>query len=369
MSVTGFEKFYSGKKVLVTGHTGFKGAWLSEWLLILGAKVSGFSIDIPTKPSLFETLSLGNRLNDHRGDVCNFSVLRKIFQQEKPEIVFHLAAQPIVRASYDNPKFTFDTNLGGTVNVMEAIRETASVHTAVIITTDKCYENSGKETAYKETDALGGSDPYSASKACAEIAFSSYARSFFMKADAEEHQVFMASARAGNVIGGGDWAQDRIVADCIKAWSKNEAVELRNPNSVRPWQHVLEPVGAYLLLGALLQKNPKYIHGEAFNFGPSSDTNFRTIDLVAELETLWPGSKYSIAEAVIDGKKEAKLLRLDCAKAARLLSWQPALNLKECADWLVTWYRCYYENPSACRDLTEQQILDYQKKLLEKIPL
>ncbi|HEY8278677.1 MAG TPA: CDP-glucose 4,6-dehydratase, partial [Bdellovibrionota bacterium] len=255
-----FRSSYSNRSIFLTGHTGFKGSWLSEWLLSLGAKITGYSVDIPTNPSLFEELGLAKRfVADMRGDVRDLSSVKKAMEKSQPSIVFHLAAQPLVRASYDDPVGTFSANIMGTANVLEACRHVKSVKAVVVVTTDKVYENVDAGRAFKESDPLGGHDPYSASKAGAEIVFSSYARSFL-----NGSSIAAASARAGNVIGGGDWATDRLVPDCARAWRKGEKVTVRNPKSVRPWQHVLEPLSGYLRLGQMLLEKPEGVAGEAF---------------------------------------------------------------------------------------------------------
>lgn len=357
-----FAKSFKGKRVLVTGHTGFKGSWLCEWLLSLGAQVSGYSIDVPTTPSLFETLGLKKRMNDLRADVRDYSALVKVFDEVKPEVVFHLAAQPLVRASYDDPKLTFDTNTGGTVNVLEAIRHSKSVKAAVIVTTDKVYENTEQGSAFREDEPLGGHDPYSASKAAAEIVFSSYARSFFLGAHPKAHAK-IASARAGNVIGGGDWAVDRIVPDCARSWSKAEMVRIRNPDSVRPYQHVIEPVGAYLKLAARLLENPTAVHGESFNFGPKPEGARRTIELVEALEKHWPGASHTV-QPLLDGKKEAGYLMLSIEKAAEVLQWAPKLDFSTTAAWTAEWYASYSKSgEKTAREITLKQIEAYAKML------
>ncbi len=353
---------YRGKKVLVTGHTGFKGSWLTEWLVKLGADVIGYSNEVPTQPSHFEALGLAKRIQDHRGDIRDLDSLQKLFTTTKPDVVFHLAAQPIVRASYDDPKLTFDTNVGGTVNFLEAVRHTNSVRAAVIITTDKVYENNEHGRPFLENESLGGHDPYSASKAGTEIVFSSYSRSFF----GPKSHAKLVSARAGNVIGGGDWAADRIVADCARAWSRGETVKIRNPDSVRPWQHVLEPVAAYLLMGQRLLEKPEGVQGEAFNIGPTEALTKRTIELVEELENSWSGAKHLVERAASDGKKEAGVLRLNCDKARERLHWEPILNFQECAAWTAEWYRDYYADPKSAQKKTAEQIAAFEKRFAAK---
>lgn len=345
---------YSGKNVFLTGHTGFKGAWLAEWLLSLGAKVTGFSIDVPTNPSLFGGLGLYSRLHDLRGDIRELGSLSKAMNEAKPEIVFHLAAQALVRESYDDPIRTFATNIMGTANVLEAARYVDSVKAVVVVTTDKVYENEDQGRAFKESDPLGGHDPYSASKAGAEIVFSSYSRSFLRGSFLQA-----ASARAGNVIGGGDWANDRLVPDCVRAWLKSEKVVVRNPASVRPWQHVLEPLSGYLMIGQRLLENPVRVSGEAFNFGPGAESTRTARELVGEMEKLWPGASHE-EKALADGKKEAALLSLDPSKAAKELGWKPKLDFSATAAWTAEWYRAARDPAEQIR-LTREQIKRYEE--------
>ena len=354
-----FSDFYKNKKVLVLGHTGFKGAWLTQWLLELGAIVAGISAYIPTQPSLYEVLNLKNKIKDYQVDIRDLDSLINCFSEFSPDIVFHLAAQSIVKTSYADPKNTFDTNLGGTVNIMEAIRQTDSVTTAIMITSDKCYENVEWEYGYRENDKLGGKDPYSASKACAEIAVHSYFESFF-----KETNKRIASVRAGNVIGGGDWAAYRIVPDCMRAWSTNASVTLRAPNATRPWQHVLEPLSGYLWLAACLsEENGIGLNGEAFNFGPDVSVNFSVLKLIKDLATYWPNAHWTVDDKSF-AVKEAGLLKLSCDKALHFLNWQATLTFIETVQFTSEWYREYYRaiNPIA---LTRKQIQSYTQ-LAEK---
>lgn len=350
-----FQGIYRGKKVLVTGHTGFKGAWLCEWLIKLGAQVAGFSLDNVSYPSLFEVNGLATRLKHFEGDVRKLDSIQNAVNEFQPEIVFHLAAQSLVRKSYDEPVSTFDTNVMGTVNVLEAIRFCKSVQAAVLVTTDKCYENTGSEFGYRETDHLGGKDPYSASKAAAEIVIHSYARSFFNHAD-----VKIASVRAGNVVGGGDWAEDRIIPDCIRAWSQGQPLQLRNPDSVRPWQHVLEPLSGYLLLGAKLLQGDQNAVGEAFNFGPEMEQCKTVKEVVLEMNKHW---KRDVPYEVVpsDSKKaEALLLRLNCDKAYNRLQWKPVLNFADTFLMTTEWYQSYYDNQGEPVPLTQMQISQFE---------
>ena len=356
-----FGEIYKGKRVLVTGHTGFKGSWLCEWLLHLGADVAGFSINIPTQPSNFEVLGLSERLLDIRGDVRNLVTLQQAFEDFKPNIVFHLAAQAIVSTSYEDPKATFDTNLGGIVNFLEAVRTAPSVNVAVIITSDKCYENVEWQYGYRETDLLGGKDPYSASKACAEIAFSTYWRSFF-----EGGPKQLATTRAGNVIGGGDWAQNRIVPDCVRAWSGGDAALIRSPASTRPWQHVLEPLSGYLWLGARLYQKELGLAGEAFNFGPGPEVTQSVSQLVTEMTRTWTCHSWRTDSVTPAAKAEAGLLKLCCDKSWARLGWKATLTFAETVAMTAAWYREHYSGDHDMTRFTFEQIAEYERLALAR---
>jgi CDP-glucose 4,6-dehydratase len=353
-----FDDFYHGKRVLITGHTGFKGSWLSEWLLKLGATVAGYSLGVPTKPSHFDVLHLGGRLEHVGGDIRRLDSLKDTFDTFRPDVVFHLAAQAITRLSYEEPKLTLDTNLGGTVNILEAIRTTPSVQVGVLITSDKCYENAEWEYGYRESDRLGGKDPYSASKACAEIAFSAYARSFFNATGSPA----VATARAGNVIGGGDWARDRIVPDCVRAWADKNPAVIRYPRAVRPWQHVLEPLSGYLWLGARLQQQRQSLASESFNFGPSNGIEHSVLDLVNEMRKTWPSGEWRQESSLDVSKHEASLLRLSCDKALSRLQWRATLTFSEAAKITAEWYKIFYESPTDAPTCTTRHI-DYFTEL------
>lgn len=360
--MSAFGKTYNQKKVFLTGHTGFKGSWLGEWLHELGAEVTGFSKDIPSQPAHFETINLAKRLRDLRGDIRDLSAVSRAMREASPEIIFHLAAQPLVRASYEKPLETFAENVMGTAHVLEAARQTPGVKAVVVITTDKVYENQEQDAGYHERDPLGGHDPYSASKAAAEIVSSSYIRSFF-----GANGIRACTARAGNVIGGGDWAEDRLVPDSIRAWNHKSPVTLRNPTYVRPWQHVVEPLGGYLLLGQRLLENSAGVHGEAFNFGPDESMEQTAEALVQELAKHWPGAQHRVEAAKDAGtKKEMRMLRLNCEKAARVLHWQPVLDFAATAAWTADWYREFQRDPAAAREFTRQQIQSYEKLLQGK---
>lgn len=346
---------YKGKKVWVTGHTGFKGSWLCEWLLSLGAEVCGFSNGIPTKPSLFSQLRLGRRIAmDVRGDVRNHAAVLAAVQRIRPDFVFHLAAQPLVRFSYEQPVETFDTNVMGTVHVLDALRHLKNKCSAVMITTDKCYEN--KETArpYKEDDPMGGYDPYSCSKGCDELVISSYRRSFFNDPAAN---VWVASARAGNVIGGGDWAKDRIIPDCFRALQKGEKIPVRNKVSTRPWQHVLEPLSGYLTLGAALDARQNFDQvASGFNFGPNPNANRTVKEVVEELLKHTKGAWVDKSDPY--AVHEAGLLNLDIKKAARILKWKPTWDFEETLAKVSEWY-VGVNNGEKPLTLTQKQINDF----------
>ncbi|MAH61297.1 MAG: CDP-glucose 4,6-dehydratase [Legionellales bacterium] len=345
-----FNHYFNQKKVLVLGHTGFKGAWLSQWLVLLGAKVIGVSKDIPTKPSLFETLKLSEQIEDHRCDIRDLESLKTIFEAASPDLVFHLAAQPIVNTSYQSPVETFETNVMGTVHVMEAIRQTPSIHKAIIVTSDKCYHNEEWSYGYRESDRLGGQDPYSASKASAEIAFHAYFQSFFKGT----HQ-YVASVRAGNVIGGGDWAAHRIVPDCMRAWAEKAPVVIRSPLATRPWQHVLEPLSGYLDLATQLDQT---LTGNAYNFGPDASVNASVSHLIQGLAQYWPNANIQIDKAGAV-HHEAGLLKLSCDKALHDLGWQPTLELAQTIQLTSQWY---LENTThqEMLEITQDQIAFYQ---------
>lgn len=356
-----FNGLYKGKTVLVTGHTGFKGSWLSTWLLTLGAKVVGYSAYLPSSPCNFEASGLRDKLSHEEGDVRDLERLKEVFKKYKPDIVFHLAAQPLVRESYKEPKTTFDTNVGGTVNVLEAVRVTPSVGAAVMITSDKCYKNVEWVWGYRENDTLGGDDPYSASKGAAELVANSYIRSFFQGPDNKAH---ISTTRAGNVIGGGDWAEDRIIPDCVKAWSKDESAFIRTPNATRPWQHVLEPLSGYLWLGAKLFTCGK-LHGEAFNFGPDQTVNEPVSRLIEVFLKHWGGGKWDHG-GIDENAKEATLLKLSCDKALHHLEWRPVLTFDDTIRFTAEWYKAYYDGCDDIYGLTLKQIEAYVSEAVKK---
>ncbi|MBC8127952.1 MAG: CDP-glucose 4,6-dehydratase [Gloeobacteraceae cyanobacterium ES-bin-144] len=349
-----YANIYQGKTVWLSGHTGFKGAWLARWLLLLGARVHGFSLLPATSPSLFEQLDLESLLEHEIADVCDADAVKRSLLRVQPDFVFHLAAQALVRFSYRYPLETYATNVMGTAHVLDALRLLEKKCAAVIVTTDKCYENREMDCAYSEEDSLGGHDPYSSSKGAAEIVTSSYRRSFFQVSD-----VRIASARAGNVIGGGDWALDRIVPDCIRALQQGESIPVRNPHATRPWQHVLEPLSAYLWLAAQLyqSKDSDSQFTTAFNFGPEKEANRNVGDLVREIVKNWPGNWDDASDP--NAVHEAKLLMLSTEKAKRVLQWRPTWQFESAVARTVEWYRETHKHPEITVDLTLQQITEY----------
>jgi len=347
-----FGGLYAGKRVLVTGHTGFKGSWLCEWLLGLGAEVTGYSLQPPTQPALFEQLGLAGRLRHIVGDIRDLPGLSRALTEARPDFVFHLAAQTIVRDSYVKPVETFMVNLMGTVHFLETLRSVSHPCAAVFVTTDKCYENREWVYGYRENDPLGGHDPYSASKATAELAIASYRRSFF-----QSHPVRIASARAGNVIGGGDWAVDRIVPDCMRALEQGKPIAVRNPKATRPWQHVLEPLSGYLWLGACLAGERKTSLDTAFNFGPGHESNRTVVELVTEVLKHWPGRWQDQSDP--NAVHEAKLLQLATDKATALLRWAPVWTFPTTIEQTVRWYREAARQPQSIPALTTRQIQLY----------
>ena len=348
--------FYQGKRVLVTGHTGFKGSWLSIWLHEMGARVIGLSLDPFSDKDNYVLSGIGERIEaDLRGDICNAACVDAVFRKWKPEMVFHLAAQPLVRLSYAQPAETFQTNVMGTIHVMEAMRHQAETRVGVMITTDKCYENKEQCWGYRENEPMGGYDPYSASKGAAEIAISSWRRSFFNPEQYAEHGKSIASVRAGNVIGGGDWSTDRIIPDCIRAIEANQPINIRSPHAIRPWQHVLEPLGAYLLLGKRMWEEPTR-YCEAWNFGPKSES-VADVWTVATLltESYGRGVLHDASQA--HALHEANLLLLDISKARFRLGWEPRRTLKQCLQMTAEWYQQYQQTD--VYQLCVKQIKDY----------
>ncbi|HWA24558.1 MAG TPA: CDP-glucose 4,6-dehydratase [Lacunisphaera sp.] len=335
---------YKGRRVLITGHTGFKGSWLATWLMRLGAEVGGLSLDTPSTPSNFEILGLQKRLRHYVGDVRDYRRVAEVMQEFRPEMVFHLAAQALVRRSYADPVATFTTNAMGSLNVLEGIRHCPEVRAAVMITSDKCYRNVEWTWGYRENDMLGGEDPYSASKGCAELIAYSYLNSYFKP---EAGGAFVATARAGNVIGGGDWAEDRIVPDCMRSWSKGTAVVVRSPQSTRPWQHVIEPLSGYLHLGGELWRRNQAVAGQSYNFGPDATVNQPVITLIKALGSYWPNAQCAVESRGPATKPEARLLKLCCDKALAELNWKAVLTFEETVQLTGEWYQHYYQKRDA----------------------
>lgn len=356
-------EIYKGKKVFVTGHTGFKGSWLCLWLNFLGADVCGYALKPNTNPSIFNILGLKNKIKHIEGNICDFEKLNREISSFCPEIVFHLAAQPLVRVSYKEPAETYRTNIMGIVNVLESVRRNSSIKAVINVTTDKCYKNQEKGHCFKEEDELCGHDPYSNSKSCSELVTSSYRDSFFNTQNFEtNHNTLVATARAGNVIGGGDYSLDRLVPDFVKAIENNKSTVLRNPNSIRPWQFVLEPLYGYLLLGKELLDG-KIECSSPYNFGPEEESIVTVEKVVQESILVW--GKGSI---VIDNNEqphEAKLLKLDISKAKKELSWRPVYCVKKAIKETISWYKAYHDNVDM-PNFSLNQIIEYSKKVQTK---
>lgn len=331
-----FEEFYSGKRVLVTGHTGFKGSWLALWLTMMGAKVLGYSLEPNTDPSLFNVLNLQKDIDHVIGDIRDFEKLSEVITEFKPEIVFHLAAQPLVRLSYREPRLTYETNVMGPVNLLEAIRQTKSVRAVVNVTSDKCYENKEWVWGYREIDPMGGYDPYSSSKGCSELITAAYRNSYF-----KNTETAIASARAGNVIGGGDWAEDRLIPDIVRSLSQGKQIIIRNPKATRPWQHVLEPLSGYLLLGKLLYEKGQEF-AEAWNFGPSDSSIMTVEEIVKKSIEIWGSGSYIVDSS--EQPHETNLLRLDMSKSIFYIGWYAKLNAEESLNFAIDWYKKWYTN-------------------------
>ncbi len=354
--------FWRGRRVFLTGHTGFKGGWMALWLSWLGSKVRGYALDPSTVPSLFEGAGIGKVLEDVRGDIRDAAGLERAMGEFAPEVVFHMAAQPLVRFSYQDPIGTYETNVIGTARVLEAVRRTPSVRAVVSVTTDKCYENKEWIWPYRETDPLGGYDPYSASKACAEIVTASYRSSFFADGKAA-----LATARAGNVIGGGDWSSDRLIPDLVRGFLSGEPVRIRRPNAIRPWQHVLEPLHGYLLLAEKLAGEDRARFTTAFNFGPVEE-DARPVAWIAERMTrFWGHGASWVLDEDPNSPHEANYLKLDISRARHELQWAPKLRLETALEWLVEWYRAWQSAPETIPALTLSQIARYQSIVLERV--
>ena len=349
-------KNFKNKKILITGHTGFKGSWLSLWLKNLGAEVMGVSLDIPTQPSHFKLANLDKKIKNKFIDITHLKKLKKVFLTFKPDYVFHLAAQSLVKKSYKKPELTFYTNAIGTLNVMECLRDLKNNCIAVIITSDKSYKNLEIKRGYREEDILGGIDPYSASKASAELIIQTYFKSYLIN----KKNIRIGVARAGNVIGGGDWSENRLIPDCMKSWSKNKKVIIRNPNATRPWQHVLDALYGYIILSLNLKKNKK-LNGHAFNFGPPLNNDYRVIDVLKLVKKLWDKAFWKI----IKNKKEyeSNLLKLNSSKAKLILKWKCNLSFKESVQFATEWYRFFYLTKKNMYSFSVKQINLYSQKL------
>jgi CDP-glucose 4,6-dehydratase len=351
------ETVWRGKKVFLTGHTGFKGSWLSLWLQMMGARVCGYSLDPPTEPNLFTCAGIANGMESIIADVRDFKSLDVAIQEFAPDVVMHMAAQSLVRESYDNPVATYETNVMGTVNLLESIRKTKSVTATIIVTSDKCYENEEWSWGYREIDKLGGHDPYSNSKGCAEMVTSAYHSSFF---STDTRRMGLATVRAGNVIGGGDWATDRLIPDLIRAFSDRKKAVIRNPDAIRPWQHVLEPLSGYLMLTEKLMEASE--SSGAWNFGPGYNDTESVGSVVNKLSDIWGDQAQWITDTA-SHPHEATLLQLDCNKAHSLLGWAPNLNLNTALEMTVNWYKAYSANEDM-NQFTRKQIHQFTNQEL-----
>lgn len=348
------KNFFFKKRVLITGHTGFKGSWLSLWMHYMGANVMGVSNGDVSRPSNFRILKIKNKIKSKKFDIKNFKKTKRAIESFKPNFIFHLAAEAIVKRSYKYPKKTWETNLLGTINILEILKNYNKKVTVVIITSDKVYKNFEISRGYKEEDALGNIDPYSASKASADLATQSYIKSFLTK----NKNIKIAIARAGNVIGGGDWAEGRLIPDCIKSWSKNKIVTLRNPKSTRPWQHVLDVLNGYITLAIKLNKTNK-INGEVFNFGPKIERNNEVINVVKKMQLFWNQARWKLK--LKNKFYESNLLHLDSSKANKLLNWKCNLDLNKTIFFTISWYKHFHKNPSDIYNYSIQQLNQYLK--------
>ncbi len=344
------KSFFKNRKILVTGHTGFIGAWLTKCLNLFNSEVCGYALEPPSVPNLYEALDIGSEILDVRGDIRDPVLLNKTINTFKPEIVFHLAAQPIVLYSYDNPVETFDTNVNGTVNLLNELRQVESVKTIIVMTSDKSYRNNEWVYPYRENDILGGKDPYSASKSCQDIVVDSFRESYFLNS-----RVGISSVRAGNVIGGGDWAPHRIIPDLVRGIVRGEKVKIRNPDSIRPWQHVLEPISGILLLAERMYNDIKF--SDSWNFGPKQNTEISVRELVEKFTLIWGSGSYEIDD--VQSFKEANYLQLDISKAKRKLNWTPRYNLSFALKETVSWYKEYYGSLGTLESKTKEQIEKY----------
>jgi len=348
--------FWKDKRVFITGHTGFKGSWLSLWLHHLGAEVIGYALEPPTAPNLFDLCNLSEIIKSIKGDVRNFDFLKNSLAANNPDIVFHMAAQSLVRQSYYDPIETYSTNVMGTVNLLEAIRQIEVVRAVVNVTSDKCYENREWMWGYRENEAMGGYDPYSSSKGCSELITAAYRQSYF-----KTNKTAVASVRAGNVIGGGDWGKDRLIPDCIRSLAANKEILIRNPQAIRPWQYVFEPLRGYLLLAEKLYQNGNH-YAQAWNFGPSEDNAVLVYEVVQLMLKYWGGGSWKdMSNSESKLLHEAHYLKLDCSKARAELGWKSIVNIEESIKWTCEWYREYYNNKTPMRDFSLGQLNRYLK--------
>ena len=356
-----YKNYFKNKKIIITGHTGFKGSWLTFCLHLLGSNILGISKNYPTNPCHFRDLNIKKNIKNEVCDITNLKKLKKIFKKFQPDYVFHLAAQAIVSKSFKDPISTFNSNTIGTLNVLESLRAVKKCK-AVIITSDKSYKNLEIKRGYSEDDILGGNDPYSGSKGAAELIINSYLKSFFVN----KKNIRIAIARAGNVIGGGDWSTDRIIPDCVKSWYKNKKITIRSPKSTRPWQHVLDAIRGYLILAIKL--NDKNIHGEAFNFGPDNKQNKNVLDLVKEIKKNWQGVDWKIKQDIKLKNKESNLLKLNSYKAKKILNWYPVLNFKNSIKFTANWYKQYnIVGKANIKTISRENIISYNKLLKKDI--
>ena len=354
---------FKNKKIIITGHTGFKGSWLAFWLKILGAKIVGLSDEVLTYPSNFKVLGLDKLIDSRKVDIRDLEKVKKTIQSIKPDFIFHLAAQSLVKKSYDKPLKTFTTNSIGTLNILETLKFLKKKCTVILITSDKSYKNLEINRGYFENDLIGGNDPYSGSKGAAELIINSYVKSFF-----KDKKINLAIARAGNVIGGGDWLKDRIIPDCFKSWGKNKSINIRNPKSTRPWQHVLDVLRGYIIL-AIKLNDPK-LHGEVFNFGPKNNQNKNVLELVKEIKRNWSNAKWKINKNSKLKNKESNLLKLNSDKAKKYLNWSPILNFKESVNLTSNWYADYYKKGRRITDnISKNNIIEYNNILVKKVKI
>jgi len=356
---TAFKDYYQGKKVLVTGHTGFKGSWLVCWLKYLGAEIIGYALDPDTDPNFFTACHLHDRIIDVRGDILDYEKLAQVLQDNQPEIIFHLAAQPIVRLAFQKPRETFDINIMGTVNVLESARLCKTVKSVIVVTSDKCYRDTGWEWGYREIDQLGGHEAYSASKACAEMVAATYQEERFCQTIQSPIEMAVATARAGNVIGGGDWAPYRLVPDIVRAISSDRDIVIRYPDATRPWQHVLEALSGYLWLGAITHENPK-VYCSGWNFGPDDPRMIPVGEIAKQIIKIWSDSKTKLIIEPDPQKSEAMVLHVDSSKAHHFLKWWPTWDIEQTLNAIVVWYKRFYQTqlPEMC-EITLEQIESY----------